>query len=542
MNEEHRDSPGGREGLPQAKIKPSRARFWIWLVPVVAAALVGWWVYQDFARKGPTITIRFQEAKGLTAGQADVRYRGATIGRVRSLQLTPDEQGIIVKAELDKSAAGLAVEGSEFWIVRPELSAAGVKGLMTIVSGEYIHVKPGAGKRRTEFTGLEQPPVITGEGKGLKLVLWTDKVGSLGKGSPVYYREMQVGEVMAVRLADHGNGVSVPVWIDEQYAPLVGSNSKFWKAGGLNLQMSLAGISLSAESVKALINGGIAFANPNGIQEPAKDGANFQLHESVLPEWLGFAPTNRAGSRISIHFKNGDGLLSGQSEVQYLGVKVGEVREVTLAEQQQGVTVIADLGSSAANLAREGSLFWVVRPQISAGSVRGLQTIGSGDFIQVQPGNGKPAFEFAGSEEPPPIPVSEPGLVVVLVAEKLGAVQTGSPVFYRGIKAGKVIASELGPESQVVNIRAWIDPHYVPLVRRNSKFWNAGGINVDIGLFGADIQAKSFKTLISGGIAFATPDAMEEPAPGGTPFRLYDKPEDQWLGWAPAIQLPPEAR
>jgi len=321
VHEERRDPPPGHGDLPHAIVRPSRVRYWIWFIPMLAAALAGWWVYQEFARKGPTITIRFQEAKGLTAGQADVRYRGATIGSVTYLRLAKDKKDILVKAELDKSAAGLAVEGSQFWIVRPELSLAGVRGLMTIVSGEYIHVKPGTGKRQTEFVGLEQPPVITEEGNGLKIILWTDSVGSLDKGSPVYYREIQVGEVMAVNLADHGKDISVPVWIDEKYAPLVGSGSKFWKAGGLNLQMSLAGISLSAESMKAMIKGGIAFANPNGVQEPARDGANFQLHESMLPEWLAFSPTNRAGSRITIHFKNGNGLFSGQTPVKYLGLK-----------------------------------------------------------------------------------------------------------------------------------------------------------------------------------------------------------------------------
>lgn len=474
MNEE-RGEPSQEGGdLPHATVRPSRARYWIWLVPLAAAALAGWWVYQDLIRKGPTITIRFQEAKGLTAGQADVKYRGATIGAVTSMGLTPDKQGILVKAELDRSAKGLAVEGSEFWIVKPELGAAQIKALMTIVSGEYVEVKPGSGKPQTKFTGLEQAPLITEEGKGLKIILTTDTLGSLEKGSPIYFREVQVGEVMAVGLADHGKDINVPVWINEQYAHLVGSGSKFWKAGGLNLQMSLAGISLSAESMKALIKGGIAFANPNGVQVPARDGTNFQLHESMLPEWLGFASTNRAGSRISIHFKKGDGLFSGQSEVKYMGVQVGEVREVTLGEDRRGVTVIADLGSSAASLAREGSLFWVVRPEISAGGVRGLQTIGSGDFIQVRPGYGRPIFEFAGSEEPPPGATQGPGLDVVLVASKLGSVEAGSPVLYRGIKVGEVLASELGPESQVVNITARIDLRYAPLVRRNSKFWNAG--------------------------------------------------------------------
>jgi paraquat-inducible protein B len=72
----------------------------------------------------------------------------------------------------------------------------------------------------------------------------------------------------------------------------------------------------------------------------------------------------------------------------------------------------------------------------------------------------------------------------------------------------------------------------------NSKFWNAGGLDFRFGIFrGAEISAESAKTLLSGGIAFATPTDAGEPASDGKVFRLYDKPDDAWKNWMPEIKL-----
>jgi len=271
--------------LPQAKVRTSRLRYWVWLVPIGVAGLVGYYLYDYFAAHGPTITIVFDEAKGLTANQSDLRYRGAKLGSVKSMELSKDRRHMFVKVELDKSAESIAVEGSEFWIVRPEVSTSGIRGLKTIVSGEYLQVKPGHGKRTDHFTGLEEPPILTDDQQGVQLTLVTDKISSLGRGSPIYYHDIQVGQVLHYELAQDGQNMHVQIFIHKKYAHLLGTNSKFWKAGGLNVRMSLAGIQMSAETIQSLIQGGVAFSTPGGVKEPVKPGAVFRLHESSLPEW-----------------------------------------------------------------------------------------------------------------------------------------------------------------------------------------------------------------------------------------------------------------
>jgi len=127
---------------------------------------------------------------------------------------------------------------------------------------------------------------------------------------------------------------------------------------------------------------------------------------------------------------------------------------------------------------------------------------------------------------------------VLLLAPKLGSLQLRSPVFYREIQVGEVVSCRLSDDAREVVIHARIGEQYAPLVRMNSKFWNAGGINIHVGLFsGASISAESAQTLISGGIAFATPPDLQAVATNGVVFVLNEKSMDEWVNWSPAIPL-----
>ncbi|HWH68840.1 MAG TPA: MlaD family protein, partial [Candidatus Sulfotelmatobacter sp.] len=294
------DTPEKRSELPRARVEKNWKTYLIWLVPVAAAGFAGWLVYTTVLASGPTLHIDFPNAEGMEKGNTQVKYRGAVIGSVEAMHLSQDHQSVEVEVSLDKSAADLAREGSVFWIVKPEVSLGQIRGLRTLVSGAYITVRPGGGKRQTHFKGLPEPPLLEQNEKGLKLVLLADKQGSLEKRAPVYYRDVQVGEVLDFAFNQQKNQLEVPIWIHAPYVSLVGTNSRFWNAGGLRMQMSLGGIEIHTESMKALISGGVAFSTPGGPQGEVKPGTQFQLHANPLPAWLGYAPTNAVGSRVSL--------------------------------------------------------------------------------------------------------------------------------------------------------------------------------------------------------------------------------------------------
>jgi paraquat-inducible protein B len=280
---------------PQARIEKSRLSRFLWLIPLGAALLCAWYVGRDILFAGPTITIYFQNVAGLQEQNSLLQYRGEKIGEVEALKLTPDRQQVMVKAKLDAAAAGLARQGSVFWIVRPELKPGSVSGLGTLVSGNYINVQPGAGAPTNTFTGAEKEPIEPVQ--ALEIQLLVPKLGSLQPRSPVFYRDVQVGEVVSCRLGDDAREVVVQARIDEEYAPLVRLNSKFWNAGGLHVHIGLfSGASISAESAQTLISGGIAFATPPDYQTAATNGAEFVLNDKSQDEWEKWSPA------IALHF------------------------------------------------------------------------------------------------------------------------------------------------------------------------------------------------------------------------------------------------
>jgi paraquat-inducible protein B len=242
------------------------------------------------------------------------------------------------------------------------------------------------------------------------------------------------------------------------------------------------------------------------------------------------------GPTITIYFENAEGLQEQTSLVQYRGVKIGEVETLKLIQDRQQVGVKVQLDTSAASIAQEGSVFWIVRPELKLGAVSGLRTIVLGNYIAVQPGHGVRTNIFTGVENEPIEPIK--ALDILLLAAKLDSLQPQSPVFYRGVKVGEVLDCRLSDDARKVLVQARIDQNYAPLVRMNSKFWNAGGIDFHLGLFsGAKLTAESAQTLISGGIAFATPPDFKEVATNGAVFSLNEKSDAEWEKWSPAIPL-----
>jgi paraquat-inducible protein B len=288
--------PGANEENSAPAAKERKWRFSVvWVVPVVAALVAGYLVYDRVHEYGPKITIRFKDAGGLKTGQTPIQYLGVPIGEVTSVELSEDRKAALVKARLRRSAASVAREGTVFWIVRPEVGIGNITGLSTVITGPKIEALPGGGKPRSEFTGLDAPPVAL-ERKGLKVVLRSGHLGGLKPGSPVLYRGIEVGAVQDSRLGADATGVDLHVFIRQRYAKLVRKGSKFWNASGVEMKAGLfRGLEINVESMRSLMAGGIAFATPDDPKdEPAKEGAMFPLYDQPKKEWLAWAP------RISI--------------------------------------------------------------------------------------------------------------------------------------------------------------------------------------------------------------------------------------------------
>ena len=244
------------------------------------------------------------------------------------------------------------------------------------------------------------------------------------------------------------------------------------------------------------------------------------------------------GPTITITFQDGTGLKPGQSEIRHRGVSVAEVSALRLSDDRAHVVVSARVRREAADIAREGSIFWIVRPEVGIETVRGLGTVITGPFIDISPGSGPPRTDFDGVERPSPT-LGRKGPHLTLATPQLSSVRPRALVYYRGIEVGMVSGASLSRDGSAAHVHVLIEPRYARLVRLGSQFWNASGVDINLSFFkGLDINIDSLRSLVAGGVVFATPSAESLPVKDGTVFLLNDKPQKEWLAWAPKISIP----
>lgn len=250
--------------------------------------------------------------------------------------------------------------------------------------------------------------------------------------------------------------------------------------------------------------------------------------------WILFSNLADQGVPITVQFLQGHGLKAG-NVVKYRGIEVGQVESIRLSSDLGRVVARVILDESAEELAREGTRFWVVRPQLDFSGPRGLETVVGAHYVNVLPGDGEPTRSFDGLEEPPlAIAHSEGGLLIRFIASMAGGLRAGAPVVYRQVPVGHIRRVELSQDALEVHIHAVIDPRYRGWVTRDARFWKTGGATFKAGwLSGISVDVDSMRSLVMGGITMALPPSEGEPVTDGFDFTLYEKPDPEWLEWTP---------
>ncbi len=321
-------------GAPEIRQRRARVSL-VWLVPI-AAALVGFsMVVQNWLSAGPQITVSFETAEGLEANKTQVKYKNVVIGHVTEINLSEDHTRVIATIELDQHAEPFTREDTKFWVVRPRIGASGVSGVDTLLSGAFIGADAGrAEETRREFVGLEAPPPVTFGVKGKQFTLHTDDLGSLGIGSPLYFRRLQVGQVISFGLADDGKGVQVQVFVNAPYDNFVTDDTRFWNASGVDVSVAADGLTVNTESLSAILAGGIAFRAPNYSPDarPAAEDSEFTLFSDMR---RAMAPADGPPRYVQMRFDQPLRGLNVDAPVEFLGVPIGCVVSVKLDYDEQ---------------------------------------------------------------------------------------------------------------------------------------------------------------------------------------------------------------
>ncbi|MGD9231964.1 MAG: MlaD family protein, partial [Desulfobacterales bacterium] len=194
----------------------------------------------------------------------------------------------------------------------------------------YIAMDPGKnGKTARSFKGLETPPIVTTDLPGRHFTLKAERLGSLDIGKPVYFRQIQVGQVVAYKLEKDGQSVDIKIFIHAPHHESVRKNTRFWNAGGLDVSVDATGIKVNTESFVTLMIGGIAFETPMD-PEPgpaAQEGEIFRLYDTREDI---YKKTYVEKTRWLLHFEGSVGGLSVGAPVKFKGIKIGEVIDLKL--------------------------------------------------------------------------------------------------------------------------------------------------------------------------------------------------------------------
>jgi paraquat-inducible protein B len=267
----------------------------IWIVPFIALIIAGWLGYQHFAERGPEIKIIFPQNEGLVAGQSVVKFRNIPIGKVTKIYAEEGTDGVVVVVRMNtKRSKPYLTEHARFWIVKPEVGLSGVSGLDTLLSGTYIEIYSKAeGKQfRKKFIGLTQPYRDSMEGEYFHLS--SPNGENVSVGTPVYYKNIKVGQVEYLNLGLDNKSVDVIVFIDKLYVPFVHDDSKFWTKNMVNMNFAKGNLDINIAPLNYMLQGGIVFSS-SGEDKSRSVGYRhiFPLYESKTQ-----AQSKTIGSKI----------------------------------------------------------------------------------------------------------------------------------------------------------------------------------------------------------------------------------------------------
>jgi paraquat-inducible protein B len=328
--------------IVHSRLEHGRRLSVIWAIPVITLIIGVWLAWQTISERGPLITVIFETAEGLSAGQSHVRHKDVDMGVVKNIALTPDRRRVQVTIRMSKEATPLLTDGAQFWVVRPRFFAGAISGLQTLISGSYIDLLPAppGGDAKRDFVGLENPPVLQSDVPGRTFLLEATRMGSLNLGSPVMFRDLEVGEVLGWEVGEMARNVVIHVFVREPFNKYVHDNSVFWNASGATVQLGADGLKFQVESLRAIVLGGIAFDTPDDPRVSTESAADhsFPLYQT---KDAADASAYKRSVQFIVNLRSSVAGLAPGAPVTLHGIKIGEVSSVSLVYDRASDNVIA---------------------------------------------------------------------------------------------------------------------------------------------------------------------------------------------------------
>ncbi len=331
------DAPDPRaDDLPDARVDASRRRgglSLVWAIPVLAVAVSAFLIWQNYSSRGALIEIAFDNASGVVAGETQMRYRDVSVGVVEEVNFTDTLAQVVVSVRVSETVAPFIDDDARFYVVRPEISARGVSGLETVLSGVYISGSwdLDASGLVTEHVGEAGVPLGDPALGGISIVLTGEGDDGLRGNVPILYKGVEVGRVGPVELGPNGLTTRAQAFVDAPYDQLVTGATRFWDASGFGFSLGPGGAALDVASIASLVNGGVIFDTVVAGGEAVEDGALFRLFPDETAARRSMFQNEGPDDllRFTAVFSGDLGGLSTGATVELRGIEVGRVANLT---------------------------------------------------------------------------------------------------------------------------------------------------------------------------------------------------------------------
>ena len=322
---------------PDVSIRPARKSLFsgaavVWLIPLLALIVALGVAWQSYADRGPLIVVEFENGAGIAAGETELKYRDVTVGKVEKVGFTESLDRVTAHIRVDKDVAPFIDSTSVFWVVEPEVTAQGITGLSTVLSGVYIEGswdnEPGDIIYR--FQGASQPPLIRPGRSGLQVAFRTVANGTLTDNAPILFKGIEVGRVGKAQIAPRGNYAVVEGLIYEEHRNLVNSSTRFWETSGFSVSIGPAGAEIDFSSLATLLGGGVTFDTFVSGGDRAQDGMVFEIYpdrEQARSSLFNVSAVDPL--EVNVIFDDNISGLTVGAPVELSGLRIGKVSSLT---------------------------------------------------------------------------------------------------------------------------------------------------------------------------------------------------------------------
>ncbi|WP_018691736.1 PqiB family protein [Algicola sagamiensis] len=295
-------------------------------------------------------------------------------------------------------------------------------------------------------------------------VFFPDAHGIIANKTKVKFRGMEVGRVSKLSLLNDGSGVYVHVEMAKETAPYLTDALKFWL---VKPRAGVGGIS----GLETLVSG--AYIQVDAPFQPT--GKEARLFDGLLSPPATEIPevfvTHRLVSDAAKSISPGVG-------VYYRKLLVGEVHDVRLDEDLQGVEIIFALEPQYKDLVKEDSRFWNVSGVRANMGMDGILVETDSVTSMVLGGiafNSPKSSAVANENSVFPLyeslEMARTAIEVDLTIPATEQVRVGTKIFFHEYEAGKITQLNWSKNFKTLVGKARLNQQVEPLLRKGTKFW-----------------------------------------------------------------------